>query len=331
MMRYSRRAVRRLGLATSVLVLSLGCDAAELVEPVDNLTSNATSGTTGKAPSNLTAVVYSEGRIDVRWNDNSSNESAFEVHVSATGATGVYNPISYLAPNTTAFEDVYVRGGTRYCYKARSVRTSGRYGASVSYSDFSNVACDTTPISAASGVSSSPVGSTTIFVAWTDNSTREAGFRVERSLDRGATWTTAVSAEPEYTYAYDTGRAGDQEVCYRVIAFGGTNDARPSNTHCSTPIKAPTDLSATLINPELGDVELTWTDNSAVEDGYEIWIYFIGDVYGGDGYGYWVALPQLPANSTRFTAPGVGAGPFLVRATKDGGYSDFSNEVQIPQ
>jgi hypothetical protein len=68
----------------------------------------------------------------------------------------------------------------------------------------------------------------------------------------------------------DAGLTSDQQVCYRVIAYNLSGDAPPSNTDCTVPPTAPTDLVGTL--REDGAVEPSWSGNSAVEEGYEMWV-----------------------------------------------------------
>jgi hypothetical protein len=112
------------------------------------------------------------------------------------------------------------------------------------------------------------------------------------------------------------------QVCYRVIAYNGAGDSPPSDPACTTPPAAPGNLTATSV-PE--GVQLTWTDNSAVEDGY--YVVLITDCR--EQPDYWIGLP---ANSASYldTSGYWCFGPTLayyVVATKDGGWSDFSNEA----
>jgi hypothetical protein len=49
-----------------------------------------------------------------------------------------------------------------------------------------------------------------------------------------------------------------------------TAESPPSNTGCTTPPAGPPNPIATVLDT---DVELTWIDGSAVEDGYQVEIY----------------------------------------------------------
>jgi len=89
----------------------------------------------------------------------------------------------------------------------------------------------------------------------------------------------------------------------------------------STPA-APTDLTATGIDAVT--VDLAWSDNSAAEDGYEVWV--------DDGYGGFYPIASLGPNTTTYRVQDVYYYyyAFYVVATKDGGYSDWSNGAYAP-
>jgi titin len=75
----------------------------------------------------------------------------------------------------------------------------------------------------------------------------------------------------------------------------------------------------------MNTVELHWTDNSLVEDGYEVQRW--DEVLGG-----WSIVADLPANASSYRDEGLTADVwywYLVRAKKDGGYSYFSNYATV--
>jgi hypothetical protein len=45
---------------------------------------------------------------------------------------------------------------------------------------------------------------------------------------------------------------------------------------------------------------------------------------------YDAPMGYVPANETKFVCSGCAGWPTFVRASKDGGYSDMSNEVTVP-
>jgi hypothetical protein len=309
-------SVRSVSLACPILLLSLvACDQSQLTGPSLEASATGAGGPTVKAPSNGSAVLASESRIDVRWQDNSPNETGFEVHRSTGGASGAFTLLGSTGAGVTSHSDAGLTPATQYCYKVRAFK---RADGKTSYSAFSNTACATTPApplpTAASGADAKPANSTTVDVRWIDNSTNEDGFRVERSPDLGSPWTTVATVGPNVTSSLDGGLASEQQVCYRVIAFNGAGDSPPSNTDCATPPAAPTGLTATGLDGSA--IDLAWTDNSTVEDGYELRRSTDGVTFG--------AVASVPSNSTTYRDGSVSENTtywYIVRAKKDGGFS----------
>lgn len=168
----------------------------------------------------------------------------------------------------------------------------------------------------------SPLSSSTIWVTWLHDSPGEDGFRVERSLDEGLNWNLIATLSPDSTSFTDQGRASEAVVCYRVTAFSKYGDAPPLSDPCTAPPAAPSNLSVIAVDG--GMVELHWTDNSAVEDGYRILVFTPG--WGFD----WLDLPP-DATSAQYSGFGDPyAAQYTVVATRDGGVSDQSNMVEAP-
>ena len=290
-----------------LLLSSLACDQVQPVGPALEVRAAAASGSTVNAASNLAAVAVSVSRIDLSWQDNSSNESGFEVHRSTTGASGAFTWRASLAANTSAYSDTGLTASTQYCYEVRASQTKG---AKTYLSAFSAIACATTPApppsppppppptpSAPDQVYAGLMTGITAWVQWVDNSTNEDGFRVERSGD-GTNWMTVGSIGPSSDYSVlfvDTTWTIEQSACYRVIAFNAAGDS-PSSDACTPPLLGPTLLTM------VGD-DLTWADNSSVESSYELWFM---DVDGGPAYEGLAGT--YPANTT--SIPGLG--PCLV-------------------
>jgi hypothetical protein len=160
----------------------------------------------------------------IRWQDNSTNESGFEVHHSATGPNGAFTIVTATAANVTRYSHAGLIPATEHCYKVRSFRAARN---KTSYSSFSATSCATTlppqaPPSAPSGIRTTPLWSH-ISVSWSDNSTTEAGFRVERSTDGGASWVTAFSTGANATGGSEVW-VTEQVVCYRTLAFNAAGD-----------------------------------------------------------------------------------------------------------
>jgi len=316
-------AVHRFCLGSSLLVLCVvGCENRDPLAPSFGASKNTL---TGAAPTNLAATAASDHQIWLAWQDNSTNEDGWEVYRSTTGPSGTYTLFTqYPWPNVTAGGNDLLEPSTQYCYKVRAYKGARRQ---VSYSGYSNVACVITlaapgPPAAPSAVSAapSPFG---IDVFWTDNATDETGFRVERSATAAGPWTLAGTTGANVTSLLHRQYPGDdQAVCYRVFAVNGLGSSDASAVDCTAAPTPPTNLAASSGSD--GGVDLTWTDNSGVEDGYQVLRA------GSSGQGGSV-VATLPANTTSYRDVGLAdsAYGYNVRATRDGGHTQHSFFVQV--
>jgi len=330
--------MRRLtALASAAVALLVACQdphGPTAPPPTDAIAAVAerSPGPSGlEAPSNASAVP-SQTQIAITWQDNSKNETGFEVHRSTTGPSGTFTVLAGSGANVGTYRNQGLVPQTQYCYRVRAVRAGP---GPATYSTFSNTTCATTqplPPSSASSANAVESSGGNVALSWADQSANEDGFRIYRSIDGGAVWTLAASVGPNIT-SWVT----QQQVCYRVVAFNAGGDAPPSNTACTIPT-APTNLALTWVGPDA--VEYAWEDNSSIEDGYEVWVdYWYFSCSGDSGaYGGTELVARLPANSTSATSARIprasdfscGANVQVwVWATK-GGRRSGQAEVSVP-
>jgi titin len=276
----------------------------------DAAASNTDCALAPAAPTNLTAQAVGNRSIDVAWTDNSSFEDGYELVRLGPGSIRIVFPFP---ANTSAFHDEALVANATYTYQVRAVKDGG-------YSAYSKAVAATAvagPPSAPTIVYAAPVTSTVVFVWWTESETVPE-FRIERSTDGGATWNVAFMSTS--TSEYDWGLTPEQRVCYRAVALNDAGESPYSNIVCTTPPAGPTNLAAT---PSEGTVDLTWTDNSVIEDGYRVYIF---DWQSWESY----LLAELPPNTQSYQETGIPSGwetTYFVVATKDGGESDQSDYV----
>ena len=90
-------------------------------------TANATTNeeaTIPSAPSSLLATAVSASKIDLSWNDNSSNEDDFEIQRSLTGSSG-WLQIAIVNANVISYSDEGLTENTTYHYRVRARNVSG--------------------------------------------------------------------------------------------------------------------------------------------------------------------------------------------------------------
>jgi Zn-dependent metalloprotease/transcriptional regulator CtsR len=263
-------------------------------------------------PSNLTATPVSSSRINLAWTDNASNEDGFKVE-RATGG-GAFSVVTILGPNATTYANTNLSSGT-YTYRVRSFTGPNESAPSAT------ATATTLPVPAApTGLSATPQASSRIDLSWTDNSTTEQGFRIERSAD-GVTFTPHTSVGANATTFSFTALVANTTYAFRVKAFDGPNDSGPSNIASATtlpPPPAPSALVATAVSSTR--IDLHWTDNSGYEQGYT--------VERATGGGSFVLVAALGANATAFSSTGLAPGTsysFRVRCSDSPNYSAYSN------
>jgi hypothetical protein len=295
--------------------LLASCDA-DVLAPSRELGPQALAARPGE--STFSAWPVSAGQISLSWTDNSKNETGWEVHRS-TGVSGAFSLLASLSVNSTAYDNTGLTPLTEYCYKVRSFKKSG---PNTTFAAFTGVVCARTfgPPPAPSGVSAVPRTSTVVDVSWNDNANTELGHRVERSADPdpAGSWQPAATLGSNVTSFADFSRTPDQQVCYRVVA---TNDYgfSASDADCTSPPQGTTQVSATVNGQS---INVSWTDASNVEDGYE--------VQRALDDGVWSVIGNLPDGATSHTDPAPAPDVrnwYRIRAKKDGGFSNFSGQV----
>jgi len=169
------------------------------------------------APSNLIAAAVSPFTIVLDWRDNSSNESSFEI--DRRTVNGTWATVANAEAGSTTFRNGSLWSGTGYVYRIRAVNATG---ASAS----SGEATATTPLveevlAAPTGLSATVHSNYSVNLGWTDNSSNETGFAIERRRS-GGLWSQVTTVGAGVTTFRDGGRTQQITYVYRVRAFNGS-------------------------------------------------------------------------------------------------------------
>ena len=276
------------------------------------------------APSNLNASVSSgtAGEIDLDWQDNAFDETAFEIERSTNGNT--WSLAGEVGADVGVFTDSGRNGGSTYSYRVRSKNGNGASG-------YSNVASETAPSAPTADFAEN---CTDLSCSFTDRSSDADGSVVGWSWtfgDGGA--STSQNPDP-YGYAAD----GTYTVALTVTDDDGNTGQTSRQVTVSGPSAlppaAPGNLVANVTRTGRGkkaskSANLTWSDNSNDE------VTFIVERCQITGKGrsktcVYGVLTTLGAGVTAHADnPGSGSFKYRVKAHNGNGDSGYSNEVKI--
>jgi titin len=285
--------------------------------------SNEASATTlpplPAAPSGLTATTISSSRIDLTWTDNSNNESGFKIE-RKTGNAGTFAEIATVGANVTSFSSADLNANTKYFYRVRAYNAGGN-------SAYANMVEATTlpkPPAAPTSLAATAVINLQINLAWSDNSTNEDSFKIERKVGSTGAYAQLATVGPNTKNFSDVGLAPVTTYFYRVRAVNRGGHSGYSNeanaTTLSSPPAAPSSATATTMSQS--HINLAWTDNATNENGFVVERKTAGDTY--------TEISSVGPNVKNYSDIGLNADTeyfYRVRAYNAGGYSGYSGEV----
>ena len=191
------------------------------------------------APSDLLAIAFTTDWINMTWTDNSNSEEGFKVErcqgtaVFCNANLSQFAEIAQTGPNMNYYGDMGLPAATTYSYRVRAFNVSG-------LSPYSNTSTATTsggPPAAPSNLSGTagPSGPRTsrrtyIDLSWTDNSSNETSFVLQRCQGPGCTNFGLHATVGADTVTYrDAGLARGMTYRYRVQARNQAGDSGHSN------------------------------------------------------------------------------------------------------
>lgn len=206
-------------------------------------------------------------RISLAWTDNTASETGFIVE-RCTGAACDFSTIETFtaAANATSFADKSVALATTYCYRVKAEKSA------VWMSVPSTTSCATTSTIAAPVLNVTTTTSNAL--SWTDTTTGEDGFTVERCAGEGCDFS---AIDLQLALASNVTSYTDASVCgptyrYRVKSFkygpsGWSNYSNIVQAN-TTPANPPSGLSATPVAEV--QINLAWADNTTDETGFKV-------------------------------------------------------------
>ncbi len=194
-----------------------------------------TGGMPPAAPANLTAVAVSSTQINLSWAD-SNTELGFKIERCSGEGCANFAQIATVGANVISYSNSGLSSSTSYSYRVRAYNTAGD-------SDYSNAASAQTPAAPAlpmapTNLVAKAISKNQINLTWTDNSTNEDGFRIERC--KGSTCTNfalIATVSANVTSYSNTGLSANMTYRYRVYAYNVSGNSGYSNTAAATTLR----------------------------------------------------------------------------------------------
>jgi predicted phage tail protein len=150
------------------------------------------------APSLLTATLQAGPQVRLQWRDNANNEGGFVIERRVLGV-GQFAQVAVAPPRggvgNVTFTDTTIQPATQYEYQVAAVNLFGGVPTLSAYSNVaSTAASDPLPaapsnLTAVNGANQGTKRS--VVLSWTDNSTNESGFSIQRATN--AAFTTGLN------------------------------------------------------------------------------------------------------------------------------------------
>jgi fibronectin type 3 domain-containing protein len=159
---------------------------------------------------------------------------------------------------------------------------------------------------------------------WSDNSTDETGFIVQRSVNGGA-YTALTTVGAGVATLTDSSAPAGSTCTYRVCSVNAVGASAPSGAvSVALPAPPPAAASGLTAVATSTSVTLAWTDNATNESSYRV-----ERSANGGSFLLWIVLPS---NSTRYVDTSVAAGAtyaYRIVASNSSGNAAASNVASV--
>ncbi|MCX7769509.1 MAG: DUF2341 domain-containing protein [Proteobacteria bacterium] len=232
--------------------------------------SNTTTASTvlPPAPSSLTGTAVSTTEIKINWIDNTGSEDGFKIYRCTGAGCSDFTLLTTVGSNIITYTDNVCKN-SNYKYKVRA------YKEGAWETDYSNEVSVTTSDITPPVLTLSKVSEISIKLDWTDTTTDESGFKVERcdlnTCNDNDFNLIATLSNNTITYT-DIVPITNKKYTYRIRAFKTAScgwEVVSATKEITLSPTAPSLLSGYSVNTTR--TNLTWLDSTATETGFQIY------------------------------------------------------------
>lgn len=169
-----------------------------------------------KAPSGLSAKIISSNQIALTWADNEASETGYRIERSTDGVT--FAEIATAGANALLYVNIGCATGVTYSYRIRAYRGTTFSG----YSNTASARITATAPSAPTGLTIASATASSITLSWTDRSTNETGFKIERRswfIFAWGSWSEIATVRANATKYTNIGLRKNTKYSYRIRAY----------------------------------------------------------------------------------------------------------------
>jgi fibronectin type 3 domain-containing protein len=224
-------------------------------------------------PSDFAVQVLSANSMQLSWTDEADNEVGYRIErCSGAGCTS-WIEIGTTGPDATGFTSTGLVINTFYRHRVRAYNASGSsaFTPIVQVGTFTPTAPNT--------LVATTQTATQVNLQWSDASTNEDGFQLQRCTGADCTTWAVIDTLPPSSPASATGTidAADMTVVagqfyrYRLRSFNGVGLSTTFSNIAEASTTVPAAPSALVASPDgQTTMNLQWSDNSADETGFVI-------------------------------------------------------------
>ena len=208
---------------------------------------------TPNAPEALTIIESTLTAATLQWNDRSNNEQSFEIERSV-GDNASFTSLATVAADVATYDDNTLLPNQLYYYRVRAIGQSDNS----TYSNLVSVNTYSAPTNLIATVSNS----SEITLSWTDQSTIETGFVIERAAN-GSTFGALDTVAADITTYTDAQITEGIDYQYRVYALVGSTNTDATNVATAGILTHPENLSVSSINSSTIRIAWDYSGNNA--------------------------------------------------------------------